>query len=289
MAVAATKPAPQPNETIALYNGAAMLQFYEKLGRKKHVYLLDGREIVSVTKVLDVLAKPALINWALNEMERALLSSWKPGQQYDEVEIPALVAAAKRAKDEISSEAKTVSSVVHDWVKDYISMKLGALGNVSEIMPDSPFNEAARAGCESFLAWERSHTIEWISSERKVASRMYGFAGTLDFEARIDGQLVLGDIKTSKGIWPEYWLQTAAYQLASDEEAGIWDDSPTTNSAYDKRVIVRLGKDPDVYGGVEFEVQQSTQFARDAQLFLAALTLQQGMAVLNKFKGETDE
>jgi len=48
----------------------------------------------------------------------------------------------------------------------------------------------------------------------------------------VDGELILGDFKTSKAIYPEYWLQLAGYQIAL-EEGGI---KPI------KRLAVRLDK-----------------------------------------------
>jgi hypothetical protein len=42
----------------------------------------------------------------------------------------------------------------------------------------------------------------------------------LDFIGRLDGKLVLGDFKTSNGVWPEYLCQLAAYAKAYEETTG---------------------------------------------------------------------
>lgn len=285
---ATTKETPIPTQTQHLYGGAVRCDFYEKLGRKKHVYQLDGVEVPSVTRVLSVLDKLVFIAWALNEMESALLTSWQPGRQYDELEIRELLRKAKGAKDEISSTAKDVGSVAHDWIEQYIKAKMSG-----EASPELPFSPAIKAACEAFLSWESSNHVVWLESERRIASKQHGFAGTMDFEAIFNGDRVIGDIKTSKGIWPEYWLQTAAYQIGREEERRETDghyaedlgNRTRMSSQYDKRIILRLGKNPDAYG-VEFEVQERRDFETDCQLFLAALQLQKGMQLLNSFKGD---
>ena len=48
--------------------------------------------------------------------------------------------------------------------------------------------------------------------ELKMVSEKYRVGGTADFIARINGTLVLGDFKTSKGIYPEMTAQLAAYR-----------------------------------------------------------------------------
>lgn len=275
MTIKAKEP-PAPTQSTTLYFGELQVDFFERFGRKKHVYLLNGQEVPSVTRVLGVLDKPALIAWALNEMEAALLTSWQPGRTYDELEIRELLRKAKAAKDEISSAAKDTGTVAHDWIEQHIKARM-----LEESTPELPFAPAIKAACEAFLSWEASHDIVWMESERRIASRVHGFAGTMDFEAEIDGELAVGDLKTSKGIWPEFWLQTAAYQIAREEEN-------EGRVHYDKRMILRLGKNPDVYS-VEFEVQERREFETDRDLFLAALQLQKGMQLLNSFKGDGNE
>ena len=275
--MAKAKEAPAPTQTTDLYGGQVHLDFYEKYGRKKHVYLLNGQEVPSVTRVLDVLAKGWLAPWALNCMESALLTSWQPGRTYDELTIRDLLRKAKAAKDEISSTAKDVGTVAHDWIEQYIKAQINDTPH-----PDLPFAPAIKTACEAFLAWESCHEISWLESEKRIASREHGFAGTMDFEAQINGELVVGDLKTNKSIEPEHWIQTAAYQLAREEELA------SIGRRYDKRMILRLGKEPSL-SGVEFEVQERRDFETDKQLFLAALQLQKGLTVLNSFKGDCYE
>lgn len=48
--------------------------------------------------------------------------------------------------------------------------------------------------------------------EQNFVSADLGYAGTIDRVIRMDGKVILVDIKTSNTIYPSYWLQLAAYR-----------------------------------------------------------------------------
>ena len=56
-----------------------------------------------------------------------------------------------------------------------------------------------------------------------MASRVHEVAGTSDIFALLDGVPTIVDLKTSKGIYPEMDLQTAAYMMMANEE-GFHED-----------------------------------------------------------------
>lgn len=70
-------------------------------------------------------------------------------------------------------------------------------------------------------------------SEGRVFSRLYGYAGTLDWIGIVDGKLSLFDWKTGPTV-PAYALQTAAYADAYAEETG---------QRVERRYAVRLKQD----------------------------------------------
>ena len=95
--------------------------------------------------------------------------------------------------------------------------------------PDSDGNMAELSADEyralvKFAEWDAVTTPEYIATEKTVISKRYGFAGTLDCLARIDGKLVLIDWKTGKGIYTSYFLQVAALRQAAVEEGLIKAD-----------------------------------------------------------------
>jgi predicted RecB family nuclease len=56
-----------------------------------------------------------------------------------------------------------------------------------------------------------------VEQEMMVGSKEWGFAGRFDLLYYQNGQLVLGDLKTSKTVQPTHLVQLAAYRLALAE------------------------------------------------------------------------
>ncbi len=66
----------------------------------------------------------------------------------------------------------------------------------------------------SFVAWHRAVNPVVKANEVAVWNEKYGYAGTVDLIAEIDGQDWIIDFKTSQNVWPEYELQVSAYKYA---------------------------------------------------------------------------
>jgi len=81
----------------------------------------------------------------------------------------------------------------------------------------------------------------------------------MDAEAVIKRKLCVIDFKTSKAFYPEHYIQTCGYLIASEEESG---------KKYDKAIVIRFGKENG-----EFEFQEITDIERYKKGFLAALEL----------------
>ena len=134
--------------------------------------------------------------------------------------------------------------------------------------PTIPSNPMLKKSVENFLTWVKNNNVEFTCSEQRVLSVKHKFCGTYDFEAIINGKNVLGDIKTSSGIWPEQWLQVAGYKGARLEEF--------PDKKIDHTIIVRCGKDG------KFEVKALNNFEANYQGFLSALNLYKHMLTLKK-------
>ena len=72
--------------------------------------------------------------------------------------------------------------------------------------------EKAENAFLGYLEWKKMTKPKYKAKELKMVSEKYKVGGTADFVARINNSLVLGDIKTSKGIYPEMTAQLAAYR-----------------------------------------------------------------------------
>lgn len=115
--------------------------------------------------------------------------------------------------------------MAHNWLEQYF--KSGEPG---------PAPEHPKAGhcVDAALKWLHEHQVEKLEVERRIYSRKHQFSGTLDKLAIVDGKKCLIDWKSSKGVYTEYKLQTAAYVGAYEEETGEYIEG---------RWLIKLGKE----------------------------------------------
>lgn len=243
-----------------LYNGEVDLLF-QPYG---HKYSIGNNSVKSVTKVLSVINKPALVNWAARMAVEHVKESIEPGKVYDEVQLMTIFEEAKGSHYKKKADAGQLGTFVHNWVEDYINGK----------NPTLPHNEQLRAAVEKFLDWQKAHKVEFLLSEQQIYSRKYNYTGTLDFICKIDGKMYIGDLKTSSGIYPEMLIQTAAYRFARTEEY--------PEEEYAGQVIVKVGKDD---GALEVAVVDDDEwYFKMLTAFLSALKLSESLELIDTFK-----
>lgn len=245
-------------EKHSLYQGNVSLEF----SPARHLYTVDGIPVDGVTSVLQVISKPALVGWAANMAAEHVEKSLKPGQVMNEMSIKALVNECKLAHRKKKETAADVGTFIHEWVEHFI--KTGGEEKHTE-------HTEITAGVEAFKRWVGEHQqIEFVASEGKIFSRKHNFAGTFDFILVMDGKRYIGDLKTGKAVYPEYFLQTSAYQLARQEEFPEED--------YEGHIIVNCRKD----GELEICTLDRSDFEKNSKAFLSALDLYRWQKSLNK-------
>ena len=217
-------------ESYKLYNGEVELTFDEN----KHIYRVGEKIVFGVTSATGILDKPALMYWAVNQALGFLDKALKPGLVIDELNKPKLLAEAKIIHRKKKDEAADIGTAVHNYLATWIKAKINW-----EEEPAMPINEQVKKGIVAFKKWAKENKVQFISSERKVYSRKFEYAGTLDMEAIVNGKLSVVDFKTSSGIYPEYFIQTAAYAKALEEETG---------NKYQEVWILRIPKDGTAFG-----------------------------------------
>lgn len=211
-------------ETVELYNGKVVLNYSDS----GHVYTLDGKVVYGVTSIVKVIDKPALVGWGVKETINHYKRRIEPGKEYSEVDLDIIHDEAKSARFASARKSASIGSITHNWIEAYVEA-----GLAGEELPERPVDKSVNKALDAFFEWTKEHDIKFKYSERKVYSMEYDYAGTLDGEAEVDGNLDLIDYKTSTGIYPEYWLQIAAYMQAREEEEG---------HKYDGAWIVRIDK-----------------------------------------------
>jgi len=244
-----------------LYNGEVELMFENF----RHRYTRDSVAIPSVTTILNIIAKPALVGWASRMCSESIGEAWEAGKKYDEIEIRTILDAGQKAHWQKKTDAGSIGTLLHNWVEDYINGK----------DPGMPVNEMLKESVEKFLGWVKEHEVEFLLSEQVCYSKKYNYVGTLDFICKIDGKLYLGDLKTSNAIYPTMLIQTAAYRHARVEEY--------PEEGYVGQLILRIGKD----GSFEVVVVRDDKMYKEMFMaFIAALKLHEQMDFLGKYTGE---
>jgi hypothetical protein len=247
-------------ETTELYGGRIKLVF----DPVKHLYSVGGGPVDGVTSVLGVIAKPALVPWAVKMTAEAIGRAWKPGVASDEIEIARAIADAKMAHRRKTEDAAAIGTLVHRYAENVLK------GLPAEI----PTNAEARRSCEAFEEWRIAHLVRARHVERKVYSTGYSYAGTCDLVAVIDGAETVADVKTSSGIYSEMFYQVSAYKEALVEEEVV--------STYADRAIIRFDK---LTGAFEFKPLKSSDHEADYEAFLAALALHRRQKMHNPPRG----
>lgn len=197
------------------------------------MYEIDGVAYPSVTTVLSVISKPALVPWATNmalaNVEQVLRDSGGPPTLVDDGYgdwVSAIVEAARKTPMAARDKAADVGTRAHAAIEASI------LGQEPMLTPDI----ATAHG--NFFSWLKESGLAIVDAEQVVVSKQHGYAGTRDFLAKrlFDGALFMGDIKTSNGLYPEYLLQVAAYAAGHQEMVDNLD------GAIEGTVLVRVGK-----------------------------------------------
>lgn len=270
---------------IKFYNNSIILRFCEERdGKKVHEYYRktsNGYSLVTgVTTACGVLDKSLyLMPWACKAMEQKLLRTVVTGQETGRVlemsqaQFATLVKNAKNAHKEILLDAGDVGSAAHYWIEVSIEKAIRENNGFVETLTDPPSQDKRVLSCgKAALDWMNRHSVKWLKTERKIYSKEYDYAGTMDGLAEVYScddraccakmffdELSVIDWKSSNHLRPDYLYQTAAYEQAEREESGADIKS---------RWILRLGKEDG-----KFEPWYATSFKEDFQTFLHCLYL----------------
>jgi hypothetical protein len=181
-----------------------------------------------------------------------------------------VVDAAKDKWREVKDETANIGSLVHRVLEQELNARAGLCPhpvlplkfdgilapNLTEDMV-----EKANAACAAGFQYFDEHHIKIVEAEGVRWSPKFGFLGTGDLVAEVDGALSILDYKTGKRLYPTVFLQLAAYQAAWQEEH---PDQPI-----EKRIAVNVGRD----GVLETKERDNTTFKEDFRAFLGLLAI----------------
>jgi hypothetical protein len=166
--------------------------------------LSDGSRVPSVTTILGILNKPALLDWA-----------WRCGVEGKDYKA-------------VRDNAADIGTLAHGLVMAHLTKTEFDKSEYSSADIDKAENCLIK-----YFDWEKGHKIEVLMVETPMLSETYRFGGTIDCLAKVDGELALIDHKTGKGIYSEMFYQLAAYRQLLRENGHV-----ITNAR-----ILRIGRD----------------------------------------------
>lgn len=146
------------------------------------VYKVNDVRVPSVTTIIGVLNKPALLKWA-----------WQCG--VDGIDY-------LKARD----AAADAGTLAHSMILAHLK---GEQPDTAEYSKETI--DLAENSFLSYLQWEKEHQVKPVLVETPLVDEEYKYGGTPDMVGEVDSELCLVDFKTGKGLYPEYEIQLSAY------------------------------------------------------------------------------
>lgn len=188
-----------------------------------------GQEVPSVTTILQVINKPALVTWA-NKM----------GFQGIKV-------------DEVLKNTANIGTLAHAIIENWIKYKKTDFWGYDK----KQIIQACQCS-KKFFEWaKQQEKFVPIVSEIPLVSEKYNYGGCIDLIANLNGKRTLIDFKTSSGIWDEAKYQTSAYFNMANENG--WDCTDI--------LIIRIGREGFETFKVEYKKEAFEVFKSALELF----------------------
>lgn len=168
--------------------------------RRAGIYFINDKAYISVTKILSVIDKSQpLMYWFGRHIWEGMVAD--PSLSWEE---------ARSLPYKENKKAKQRGSDVHNIIETY------------KITGKLPNEDGDYTGyIQAFNSWVRDFNVEIVEQERTIFSDKYGYAGTVDMLANVNGEKRIVDVKTGKDLYEEVHLQTSAYKQALLEEGVI--------------------------------------------------------------------
>jgi hypothetical protein len=141
----------------------------------KRFYPYEDKKFPSVTAILDILNKPALIQWSANEtvnhFQENIDKLRDPATEQSTVDY--IFKKAKTAYRQTSKKAMDTGTIVHDAIEAFMSGM-----PVEDILGT---NEQAKTAFDAFVQWKEKVKLESIHLEYQLIDPVSETGGTCDF------------------------------------------------------------------------------------------------------------
>src|ERR1035437_8455833 len=224
-------------------------------GGRKYVWGNPTETFDSVTSVLRVLNKPALLGWATRmcgEYVRDNFGTMAAVMRSDPQAVVQMVKQAPWSQRDAAAERGTFVHALAEAI---------TLGQTPRV-PD-----ALKGYVSSWAAWRDDFAIEFVMAEATGYNRADGTAGTMDVIVKAKGLgTILIDYKTGKDVYPDAAKQLTAYRTM--EFVGMPDGvtelpMPEVEGTY----VLRLAEDDYDMVPVRSDASQREAWAHVLALF----------------------
>jgi len=244
-----------------------------RLDGESRFYEIDGvGKFPSVTTILGIIAKPALVGWAKKMVALAIeptLKAIKDGTiKPEDLDVEEILKSAKANPKSIMEEAGDIGTQIHKVLEILVNQKMkhedqdweGAKTFIEHTGVLEGKDDRIVRCVWAFIDWAKKVNFIPIESELMIYSRSIGYAGTLDAVGYVDNILSVVDFKSSKAYYPEMAMQLSAYRHAYAEM--------NKKKKVAGMLVLRLGKEDG-----EFEAIKVQNPAKNMIAFKSALNL----------------
>ncbi len=170
-----------------------------------------------------------------------------------------------KSHGEEASDAAEAGTLAHAMIEHQLK------GKPAPDTSETP-EETVELAETAFKAWERwaaHNDFELVKSEMQLVSEDLLYGGMLDI-AMIQGLPGILDLKSSKGIYPDHWVQVVAYGHLYDEHLFTCPHKPTCVGPIEEYHILQLGK---ITGGFTHKYEPAAAMDNYWEVFKHCLAL----------------
>lgn len=260
--------------TQDLYGGKVSVTFFPE----SHRYKLAGRSdyLISATAATGIVDKSRfLIDWAVKLTRTHLLQHLENNTgPFTLAELWPVIEEACVQHSLKKQAAATIGDQVHQFAEDFAKAKISSALMLPDpaqyLLGDEEQDEKIMNGINAFIDWYTTHDVQFLYAERLIYSLQHDYTGLCDVGLMMDGKRLVGDYKTGKGIYNEFYYQLSAYWGAIEEE---------DETQYDGGVILHFNKEDGSFKVAEVSREEHL---RNFETFLHCLGIKRREKELNK-------
>lgn len=207
-----------------------------QFNNEEHLHTLDGHALTGTSSIGNVLAKPALIQWAANmaceyvkNAEIFSLANEKGKFVVSQEELLKVLAEAKYAHKKKKEKAAEEGTDLHAELEKYVKAQLhddDGLTFDPKIQP--------------FIDWANENVKRFIASEAHCYDEDLFVGGITDCVAELmDGRYAVIDFKSSREAYITHFIQASGYAIQI-EKNGLFSEDGEHSKKLDKPIEVLI-------------------------------------------------